>query len=67
MMGSKIYFKINEHLPVFGSVTGAITQVHNITQYLPSWESIISCVIITIVGGITGYLIKLLLDKILKR
>ena len=63
----KIYNALDTVLPVLGGGVGASTQISNLTNYFPTWELIISAIIITIIGAVTGYFIKLLLDKIFKK
>ena len=61
-MIEKIYSKCDEALPVIGGAGGAASQIKEITQYFPSWETVISSIVITVIGAVTGYLVKVLLD-----
>ena len=48
-----------ESLPVLGSTTGALSQIG---KFMPEWSAITSLIILTIVGTLAGYLLKILLD-----
>jgi len=67
MMIEKIYTRCSEALPVIGGAGGAASQIERITQYFPSWETVISSIIITVIGAVTGYLVKVLLDIVFKK
>lgn len=54
-------------LPVAGGGIGAYSQASNILAFFPTAETIISSIVITAIGAIVGYLIKLALDKIFKK
>lgn len=56
-----------DSLPVAGGGIGAFTQALNVAALLPTLEAVISTIVITAIGSIVGYLIKLILDKIFKR
>lgn len=66
-MSERIYDKLGTILPVSGGATGALTQAHKFIEYLPSWKAVIGTIILTAIGGIIGYLIKLGMDKICKK
>jgi phosphate/sulfate permease len=59
----KMVFK-TDSLPVVGGGFGAFSQTPKLIPWLPTWEVIISTIIITMIGAIVGYLVKLLLDRI---
>ena len=48
-----------ESLPVVGGTTGALTQI---SKFMPEWSEVTSLIILTIIGTLTGYGLKLLLD-----
>ena len=48
-----------DSLPVLGGTTGALSQIN---KFMPEWGAICSLVVLTIIGTLTGYLVKLLLD-----
>ena len=54
-------------LPPVGGAAGALTSQVQIIEYMPTWEAISVAVILSIVGAMTGYIIKLLLDLIIKK
>ena len=66
-MIEKIYTRFSESLPILGGAGGAASQIKQITQYFPSWETVISSIIITVIGAVTGYLVKVLLDRVFKK
>lgn len=66
-MSENTYNKLNTLLPVFGGASGAASQVHKLTAFFPSWETLISSIIITVVGAVIGYLVKVLLDRVFKK
>lgn len=66
-MIEKIYTKCSEALPVIGGAGGDASQIKEITAYFPSWETVVSSIIITIIGAVTGYLVKVLLDMVFKK
>lgn len=54
-------------LPVIGGAGGAFTsQIYTLSMF-PNWEVIVYMICITSIGAITGYIIKILLDKLFKR
>ncbi|MCE5347162.1 MAG: hypothetical protein LLG13_12875 [Bacteroidales bacterium] len=55
-----LYFfnKIGDIFPIGGGAAGAISQVNKLS-YLPSWETVVSSLIITIIGATVGYLVKI--------
>lgn len=65
-MITKIFNSIcsTDSLPVLGGAGGALSQTHKIIEFLPTWETYVSAMIITISGAILGYFIKILLDKV---
>ena len=65
-MSEKTYFKFTNSLPIVGGGFGAYTQLSNIFEYFPEIQTITTTIIITIIGGIVGYLTKRVLDKIFK-
>jgi len=48
-----------DSLPVLGGTTGALSQIG---KFMPEWSAVTSLIILTLVGTISGYLGKLLLD-----
>jgi len=58
---------IKNILPLLGGAGGAASQINRLTEYLPNLETIIASIIITIIGAVTGYLVKILLDRIFKK
>lgn len=62
----RLYNKFSNSLPVVGGGYGAYTQVDHILHYFPTAEAIVSTIIITAIGALVGYLMKLILDKIFK-
>ena len=63
-MCKETYFKLTNGLPIIGGGFGAFTQSTNILQYFPAIESVIATIIITIIGGVVGYITKMILDRI---
>lgn len=59
----KMIFK-TDSLPVVGGGLGAFSQTPKLIPWLPTWEAVISTIIITAIGAIVGYLVKILLDHI---
>ena len=60
--------KISNTLPVVGGATGAITQATEVTStHLPSHDMVIQVIIVSTIGAVVGYLIKLALDFIVKK
>jgi len=57
----KIFSSIfnTDSLPVLGGTTGALSQIN---KFMPEWGAICLLVVLTIIGTLTGYLVKLLLD-----
>lgn len=66
MKMERILARISDTLPVIGGATGAVSQAPKFTSFLPTWETIIGTIILTIIGAVVGYLVKLYLDKIFK-
>jgi hypothetical protein len=66
-MGEKIYNKLDVILPTAGGAGGALSHIHKIVEYFPPWESIACTVVLTVIGAVVGYLIKIILDKIFKK
>lgn len=63
-MSEKLFcliYKFNDFLPVAGGAGGAVSQAKQF-QFLPTWEVVVSTIIITIIGAVLGYGVKLLLD-----
>jgi preprotein translocase subunit Sss1 len=58
-----IYNKLSDCFPVGGGAVGAVTQVKDFT-FLPTWEAIVSTIVVAAIGAAVGYLIKLLFDII---
>ncbi|MCZ2339350.1 MAG: hypothetical protein LC127_14400 [Chitinophagales bacterium] len=58
--------KLTDILPVLGGAGGAASQINNITPYLPTMEAVTSTIIITVVGAVIGYLVKLAMDRLFK-
>jgi len=56
--------QLTDILPVLGGASGAATQIDKITPYLPSMEAVTSTIIITAVGAVIGYLVKLVMDRL---
>jgi hypothetical protein len=56
--------KLIDCLPVFGGVSGALSQAPKLIEYMPTLEAIISTIILTAVGAAVGYIVKILLDKV---
>lgn len=61
-MSKNMFYKITDLLPIAGGATGAATAAEN----LPSVQSVIVFVIMTIAGAVIGYVVKLVLDCIFK-
>jgi hypothetical protein len=61
-MTKNMFRSLTDLLPVAGGATGAATAA----ERLPSVQSIIVFIVMTIVGAIIGYLVKLGLDCIFK-
>lgn len=53
--------KLGDTLPVFGGAGGAISQAPEMS-YLPTAQAIVTTIIITILGAVIGYIVKLMLD-----
>jgi ABC-type phosphate/phosphonate transport system permease subunit len=66
-MIEKIYYfilcKMSDLFPPAGGMVGAVSQTKQF-EFLPTWEAILSTVIIAVVGGAVGYIVKLLFDII---
>lgn len=62
-----VIFKINDTLPIIGGASGAVSQVEKLIPYLPTWNAVISTLVLTIIGGAGGYLIKLVFDIIFRK
>jgi len=54
-------------LPVFGGATGAISGVGETARMFPTWEAVIYCMVISLIGALIGYGVKLALDCIFKK
>lgn len=52
-------------LPVGGGVVGA--NISTATGMMPSFSSLVFVFVISLVGAITGYMVKLILDWIFKK
>ena len=66
----KIIERISNSLPVVGGGLGAVTKVGEVAQttsHFPSHEIIIQVVIVSVIGAICGYLVKLFLDLIVRK
>ena len=61
-MSKNMFYKITDLLPIAGGATGAATAAES----LPSVQSAIVFVVMTIAGAIIGYLVKIGLDLIFK-
>ena len=59
-----IYEKFTNIFPIGGGSAGAVYQINNINGYFPTWEVIISTIIVAIIGAIIGYAVKLILDVV---
>lgn len=66
-MTNRLSERLDSLLPITGGGLGALTSAKECLQFLPSWENVIGTIVITIIGGITGYMVKLLLDKLFKK
>lgn len=53
-----------DSLPIVGGATGAFTQTPKLFPYFPTWETVISTIVVAAIGAVVGYLIKLVLDRI---
>lgn len=62
-----IIFKVNDSIPVAGGALGAFSQAQILTNFFPSWASISETLIITLIGAVGGYMIKLLLDILCRK
>lgn len=49
-------------LPPIGGSAGALTQIKNIIDLMPSVDVIISTIIIAAIGAVVGYIVKMGLD-----
>lgn len=58
--------KIGDVFPIGGGAAGAASQAKQFS-YLPTWEAVIATIIITIIGALVGYLVKLGLDVIFRK
>ena len=59
-----------DSLPVIGGGAGGATGAFldsRVIEYLPSSEAIVITVILSAIGAIVGYLVKLLLDYLIKK
>jgi len=61
-MSKNMFSKITDLLPIAGGATGAATAAES----LPSVQSVIVFVIMTIAGAVIGYVVKIGLDCIFK-
>lgn len=59
-------YKLTDTLPIIGGASGAASQIDKITPYLPTMEAVTSTIIITVVGAVIGYLVKLAMDRLFK-
>jgi len=53
-----------DSLPIAGGAAGAV--LSPVTAMFPTWEMIVYTILIASVGAITGYVIKLFLDWVIK-
>ena len=60
------FFRNNDYLPVFGGGSGALFG-NNLLHLIPSTDKIVGTIILTLVGGVVGYLVKLAMDAICKK
>jgi preprotein translocase subunit Sss1 len=58
--------KLSDIFPIGGGAIGAITQVQKVSNF-PTWEFILSAVIVATIGAVVGYVVKLLFDIIFKK
>lgn len=58
--------KINNSLPYLGGLLGANTAPANeVLNHLPTFEAVVYTIIISALGAFVGYLVKMVLDKLL--
>lgn len=55
-----------DSLPIVGGATGAVTG-GKLLSYLPALETVISTIVLAVLGSVVGYFIKLLLDRIINK
>lgn len=58
--------KISDAFPIGGGAAGAITQVKEFT-YLPTWEAVVTAIIVAIIGATVGYFVKLGWDIVFRK
>lgn len=58
--------KISDAFPIGGGAAGAVSQVKEFT-YLPTWEAVISAVVVAIIGATVGYFVKLGWDIVFRK
>ena len=66
----KIIEKISNFLPIIGGGIGGVSRAGDVVQtasHFPSHEQIIPVVIVSIIGSICGYLVKLGLDWVIRK
>jgi len=62
-MSKSMFRSLTDLLPIAGGATGAATAA----EAMPSVQSVIVFIIMTIAGAVIGYLVKLGLDKIFNK
>ena len=66
----KIIERISNFLPVIGGGIGGVSQAGDVIEtasHFPPHEMIIEVLIISFIGAIVGYLVKLLLDFVVRK
>ena len=58
--------KVSDAFPIGGGAAGAVSQVKEFT-YLPTWEAVISAVVVAVIGATVGYFVKLGWDIAFKK
>lgn len=67
-MSSNAYIflsKISDAFPIGGGAAGAVSQVQHLS-YLPTWEAVVTAIIVATIGATVGYFVKLGWDIIFR-
>jgi len=59
--------KVANAFPIGGGAIGALSQIKKLTEFMPSWETLISALIVSIAGACLGFLVKLLLETLVRK
>jgi tetrahydromethanopterin S-methyltransferase subunit D len=60
---ASFFSRISDAFPPVGGAAGAVSQAKDF-HFLPTWENVSITIILAILGGIAGWLVKRGLDKL---